>query len=367
MDYNAKLKYHFKTKKGWINDPNGLVYFKGWYHLFYQHCPNYEHPNFEPMHWGHARTKDFLNWEELPIALYPDAPYDNEGCWSGTAIEKDGVLYLFYASIYTKLGHTQHTESVSIAYSEDGISFKKYEGNPVIKGFNEFGAHDFRDPAITCIDGVYYLVMATGNMEKTKARLLLYKSENLFDWQFSGIMSEWDNCIYAECPSFMPCGDKLLLACSVCKADWSHYFEIKYGHFENDVFVSDIVGEVDKGPDQYAGQIFRDHKGRTILMSWIPGWPYKNYKEKDVGCMSVPREIFLRDGKVCGWPVEEVRHLLKDNDPALKRTENGFEVEREGRWTIAYKGNINDLKIIRDEYIMEVFINGGEEIYSILL
>jgi len=209
--------------------------------------------------------------------------------------------------------------------------------------------------------------MATGNMEKTKARLLLYKSENLFDWHFSGIMSEWDNCIYAECPSFMPCGDKLLLACSVCRADWSHYFEIKYGHFENDVFVSDIVGEVDKGPDQYAGQIFRDHKGRTILMSWIPGWPYKNYKEKDVGCMSVPREIFLRDGKVCGWPVEEVRHLLKDNDPALKRTENGFEVERDGRWTVAYKGKINDLKIIRDEYIMEVFINGGEEIYSILL
>ncbi len=366
MDYNAKLKCHFQTKKGWINDPNGLIYFKGYYHLFYQHCPNQEHPWIEHMHWGHARTKDFLNWEELPVALYPDAPYDDEGCWSGTAIEKDGVLYLFYASIHTNEGEKLHTESVSVAYSEDGVTFKKYEGNPVIKGFNEFGAHDFRDPAVTQIDGVYYLVMASGNLEKTKARLLLYKSEDLFNWEFSGVMSEWEG-IYAECPSFMPSNDKLLLACSVCKADWSHYFQIKYGHFEDGIFKTEVVGEVDKGPDQYAGQIFRDHNGRTILMSWIPGWPYKNYKENDVGCMSVPREIFLKDGKVYGWPVKEVEHLLTDSDPALTLTDDGFEVLREGRSAVKYKGKIHDLKIIRDEYVMEVFINGGEEIYSILL
>ncbi len=362
-----RLKYHFQPKKGWINDPNGLIYFKGKYHLFYQHCPNHEHPNIEPMHWGHAVTDDFLNWEELPVALYPDAPYDDEGCWSGTAIEKDGVLYLFYASIHTNDGEENHTESVSVAYSEDGINFKKYEGNPVIKGFNEFGAHDFRDPAITCIDGIYYLVMASGNLEKTKARLLLYKSENLFEWEFCSVMSEWDDCIYAECPSFMPSGDKFLLACSVCKRDWSHYFQIKYGSFENGVFKTEFVGEVDKGPDQYAGQIFRDHLGRTILMSWMPGWAYRNYRENDVGCMSVPREIILRDGKVYGWPIKEIRHLLKDSDPALERTANGFKVKRDGRCAVEYNGDIRDLKIIRDEYVMEIFINGGEEIYSVLL
>ena len=96
VDYNEKLHFHFHPKQGWINDPNGLVFFKNYYHVFYQHEPDSERPWFEPRHWGHARTKDFLEWEELPVALYPDTAYDNEGCWSGTAIVKDDVLYLFY-------------------------------------------------------------------------------------------------------------------------------------------------------------------------------------------------------------------------------------------------------------------------------
>ena len=86
MNYLEKLQYHYKPEKGWINDPNGLVYFDGYYHIFYQHSPNYEVPGKEPIHWGHARTKNFVEWEELPIALYPDKFYDDEGCWSGTAI-----------------------------------------------------------------------------------------------------------------------------------------------------------------------------------------------------------------------------------------------------------------------------------------
>ena len=128
MDYSQKLIYHFKPKRGWINDPNGLVYYKGYYHIFYQHSPNFEIPWQEPMHWGHARTKDFIDYEELPIALYPDKEYDNNGCWSGTAIVKDDVLYLFYASVHS----AEKIQTVSIAYSTDGINFKKYEGNPVI-------------------------------------------------------------------------------------------------------------------------------------------------------------------------------------------------------------------------------------------
>ena len=72
MDYLQNLCYHYKPKKGWVNDPNGLVYFKGYYHIFYQHAPNFETPWKEPMHWGHARTKNFIDWEELPVALFPD-------------------------------------------------------------------------------------------------------------------------------------------------------------------------------------------------------------------------------------------------------------------------------------------------------
>ena len=87
-----KPKYHLSVPAGWLNDPNGFGFFQGKCQLFYQYHP-YD-TVWGPMHWGHARTKDFLNWEELPVALYPDQPYDKGGCWSGTAIVKDDVEQL---------------------------------------------------------------------------------------------------------------------------------------------------------------------------------------------------------------------------------------------------------------------------------
>jgi len=366
MNYLAPLKYHYKTKKGWVNDPNGLVYFDGYCHVFYQHAPHYETPWKEPMHWGHARTKDFLNWEELPVALYPDMPYDKDGCWSGTAIVKDDTLYLFYASVSKPEGAQDAIQNVSIAYSKDGIHFTKYDGNPVIPGFPADGSPDFRDPAVTCIDGVYYLVMASGHKETNTARLLLYKSSNLFDWTYEGILCQWENAVYAECPSFMPAGDKYLLTCSVCHSD-HHYFSVMFGSFADSKFTIEASAEVDKGPDQYAGQVFLDHKGRTILISWVPGWKYAGYAAKDVGCMSVPRELKYIDGRICGYPVEEVRHLLKDSDPAVQITEDGFIIERTGRDPVVYQGTVTDLKILRDAFILEVYVNGGEHVYTALL
>ena len=360
IDYSKRLQHHYRPQKGWVNDPNGLVYFKGYYHVFYQHSPNYEKPWGEPMHWGHARTKDFLTWEELPVALFPDKSYDSEGCWSGTAIVKDGMLYLLYASIH-------EGQTVSVAYSEDGITFKKHENNPVIDHFPPEGSLDFRDPAICCINGTYYCVMASGNPEAKAARLLLYKSEDIFNWEYIGIMKEWENGKFAECPSFMSAGDKYLLSTSVCPLDKEHYFSVMYGDFKDDKFYEKYVGEVDKGPDQYAGQVFQDHLGRNLMITWIPGWRYSGFAEKDIGCMSVPRELKLINGKIYGYPIEELQFLLKDEDPCLKRTETGFIVERTNREPVIYEGEISDIKIIRDEYIAEIFVNGGEEIYSVLL
>ncbi len=367
MNYLQKLKYHYRPEKGWVNDPNGLVYYKGYYHVFYQHAPNHELPWKEHMHWGHARTKDFLNWEELPIALYPDQPYDINGCWSGTAIVKDDVLYLFYASILLTNDEDGSVQSISIAYSEDGINFKKYEGNPVIPHYPPDGGYAFRDPAVCCVDGVYYCVVATGHKETKTARLLLYRSEDLFNWEYKGIMAEWPDCRYAECPSFMQTEDGFLLSTSVCPLQSRHYFWVMHGSFEDGKFKAKTVGEVDRGPDQYAGQIFKDHRGRCILISWTPGWSYQGYAEKDIGCMSVPREMTVKDGVIYGYPVEEVRHLLKDTDEAVKRTDNGFIIERSGRDPVVYEGEITDLKILRDGYLIEVFVNGGKQIFTALL
>ena len=128
MDYSARPKYHYKPKKGWINDPNGLVYFDGYYHLFYQHCPDYE-ANTQPMHWGHARTKDFVHYEELPIALYPDKDYDAFGCWSGTAIVKDDVLYLDIVPIARYAGIVVSGSDASLKLTaHDGSSIRFENG-----------------------------------------------------------------------------------------------------------------------------------------------------------------------------------------------------------------------------------------------
>ena len=362
MDYTKPLKYHYKHKKGWMNDPNGLVYFKGYYHVFYQHAPNHTIPWQEPMHWGHARTKDFLNWEELPVALTPNTPYDKSGCWSGTAIVKDGKLYLFYTGITA-------VSTIAVAVSEDGINFEKYESNPVISTFPPEGCPDFRDPAVCFINGVYYCVVASGHIQTKTARLLLYKSEDLFNWEFQSVLAEWDNAKYAECPSIVSLKDrKCLLATSVCNLEETHFFQIMLGGLKDGKFEVELSDRFDKGPDQYAGQLFASAEGEPLLITWIPGWKYANFVNGiDVGCMSIPRRIVIRDGRICGVPAKEIAHLVQSSDPAVKLTEEGFVVERAARQQLVHNGRIFDLQILRDEYILEIFVNGGETVYSLLL
>ena len=354
------LSFHYRPEKGWINDPNGLVWFKGYYHIFYQHAPHFETPWHESMHWGHARTKDFIRFEELPVALFPDRPYDKDGCWSGTAIVKDDVLYLFYSGI---CGEQQ---AVCAAYSEDGILFEKLTDNPVIPTFPSDGSPDFRDPAVCFADGKLRCVMASGNRERHSAVLLLYDSDDLIHWQYHGVLCEWENAKFAECPSFLRFSDRYLLAASVCKED-GHRFSVMIGDFSCGRFTPEATAELDKGPDQYAGQMFSDPNGRAILIAWIPGWSYAGFRERDIGCMSVPRQIHYRDGKLFGFPIKELQSFLRDDDPAIQRTADGYRIERQGRDCVTVCGDIRKLDVLRDGYVLEVFVNDGEEIYTVLL
>ena len=126
-----RFAYHFEPTVGWMNDPNGLGYFGGQYHAFFQHNPYA--PKWDTMHWGHATSTDLIHWNETDIALYPDREYEDKGgCFSGSAIEREGRLHLFYTSVSEDLGQTQ-----SLAISKDGLHFEKYEGNPVIGGYPE--------------------------------------------------------------------------------------------------------------------------------------------------------------------------------------------------------------------------------------
>ena len=114
-----KPQLHFTAPYHWINDPNGLIYYQGYYHIFYQHFPYAS--KWGTMHWGHAITKDFIHYQHLPIALYPSKHYDRNGCFSGSAIEKDNKLYLYYTAIqYTK----ENPEYFHVQYSDDDLLHK---------------------------------------------------------------------------------------------------------------------------------------------------------------------------------------------------------------------------------------------------
>ena len=158
-------RYHFTPKKGWMNDPNGPVFFRGEYHIFFQHDP--DSLVWNTMHWGHAKSVDLLSWEELPIALFPDeqgviysgSAFVDEENVSGFGSKEEPALLLFYTS------HNMKTmrEMQCLAWSTDGMTFHKYEGNPIIPGADHTPARDpqvFKNPFL----GGYSLCLTRENV-----------------------------------------------------------------------------------------------------------------------------------------------------------------------------------------------------------
>ena len=151
--------FHFTAERGWINDPNGLCFYKGKYHLFYQYNPH--STEWGKMHWGHAISSDLVNWEHLDIALSPDEWYEDDergGCFSGSAMVIGDRLYLMYTA--TAGGKQRQC----IAYSDDGLNFTKYDKNPIIEPPE--GIHEERDPYIFRLHDRYLsLVGMPGKIE----------------------------------------------------------------------------------------------------------------------------------------------------------------------------------------------------------
>ncbi|MBR6765189.1 MAG: hypothetical protein IKM06_01765, partial [Clostridia bacterium] len=213
----------------------------------------------------------------------------------------------------------------------------------------------------------YYLLMATGHKATQTGRLLVYESDDLLNWKYSSILRQWENTRFTECPSVVRYGEKWLIAASVCPMDDDHFFSIMYGDFVDGEFLIQAESTFDKGPDSYAGQIFNDHLGRAILLAWIPGWKYNGCFVRDAGCMSLPKEITVANGKISGYPITEVASCLKKSDPLVEITDSGFVVKRQERGDVIHVGEINEIGILRDKFVLEIYVNHGETVYSILL
>ena len=320
-----RQRYHFTPPVSWMNDPNGLIYYKGLYHLFYQYNPN--SCKWGSMNWGHAVSEDMIHWNDMPIALRPDQEYDchlEGGCFSGSAVEKDGVLFLFYTATTQIDGVVRQTQC--IATSKDGVNFEKYKGNPVIKEPPQGFSNDFRDPKVFKNHGRWYMVVGGCIGSATSdgdGRIFLYESDDLYNWKYKGNVLESNGKLgtMMECPDMFELNGKWVVTCSPMNhPDYNKsLYCVGTMDFENCIYTIEKVGNMDVGFDYYAPQSFTDKDGNRILVAWQNGWLWMPWcidwgptsQENWRGCLSVPRKVQLdSENNLCMYPVKEVESLV---------------------------------------------------------
>ena len=345
-----RLKWHLEPETGWMNDPNGLVWFQDKYHAFYQHNPHA--PVWDTMHWAHAVSDDLIHWTHLPIALYPDQPYENTGgCFSGSAIVKDGVLYLIYTAVSEELGQTQ-----CVATSTDGIHFEKYAGNPVIDHYPEDGCGDFRDPKVLQIGDTYHLVVASG--KDGCAKILHYRSDDLLHWEYKGVLfsgPEFGGIF--ECPDLFPLGEHYVLHCSLINHPTRRVLFV-VGDFDGETFTP-ISRQTPEAGHFYASQSFLAPDGRRIMIGWMANPHYTpQVNLSRAGCLSLPRELSLVDGRVVCAPIREAASLLTDKSHNVTVTSGAVRLKT-GPSDLTWYGDVQSVQILQDTRTIEVFINEG--------
>lgn len=347
-------EFHLAPTFGWMNDPNGFVYFQGYYHIFYQNYP-YK-PEWGPMHWGHARSRDLIHWENLPIALAPGDDEDTNGVFSGSGIVKNGRLYLIYTGhhYYGDNNPEHFWQNQNLAYSDDGVHFTKYEHNPVISQAPSDSTHHFRDPKIWEYDGMYYVILGNQSQDGL-GRVIIYRSENLFDWEYLGeldksrsVSNEGDMW---ECPDFFAINGRHVLLTSPMKIESQQqkfrnlyqtgYFIGQYDYAKNQ-FKRGKFQELDNGHDFYASQTLLSPDGRRIVIGWADMWESEFPEKEDgwAGMLTLPRELTLIDDHLFMRPVTEVhtlrgRVLGSGNLPSVQPLLNGESSTVEIQLTLA--------------------------------
>ena len=310
MSTNESLyrpRFHFTPAQGWMNDPNGMVYLNGQYHLFFQHYP--DGTVWGPMHWGHATSRDLVQWKQQPIALYPDSI---GMIFSGSAVldknntsglGRGGIAPL--VAIFTqhfmpgeKAGRTDF-QNQSIAYSlDEGKTWTKYAGNPVLKTPN---LKDFRDPKVIWHEPTQKWIMSLAVADHVE----FYSAPNLINWTKE---SEIGKNLFAhggvwECPdllSFNVNGKTiwvLLVSMNPGGPNSGSATQYMVGDFDGHTFkpFTSTIKWMDYGPDNYAGVSFSNLGDRKILIGWMSNWNYANVvpTEKWRSAMTVPRELSL--------------------------------------------------------------------------
>lgn len=320
-------RFHIAPRVGWCNDPNGFAFFGGQYHFFYQHYP-YE-PKWGPMHWAHVTSKDLVHWERQPVALFPDHPYDADGCFTGSGIEKDGKLYLLYTGhvdLLKKPGQPDRIETQALAVSVDGVHFEKSEKNPVItlpESVSTGEDHHFRDPKVWQHNGRYYAVVGAQTAEE-KGQVLVFVSDDLLNWKFLHVMAKahGNQGFMWECPNFAEFDghEALILSPQGIRPEGKRYLNLHQSvsmlgkmDYASGIFYHDAMHRLDHGFDFYAPQVMQTPDGRCVMIGWLAMWESAMPEQADGwSCqMTVPRELHYRDDKLVTPPAKELTALRK--------------------------------------------------------
>jgi fructan beta-fructosidase len=306
-------QFHFTPQTGWMNDPNGMVYYKGEYHLFYQHYP--DSTVWGPMHWGHAVSKDLMHWEHLPIALYPDSlgyifsgsavVDENNTSGFGKGDEKPMVAIFTSHDMKGEKAGRKDIETQSIAYSLDkGRTWTKYANNPVIKNPN---IRDFRDPKVSWHEASKQWILTLAVTD----HINFYASPDLKNWtklsEFG--KTEGGHGGVWECPDLFPlkvdggATEKWVLIVNINPGGPNGGSAGQYfiGQFDGKTFKNDnkptSILWIDEGKDNYATVTwFGAPDNRRISIGWMSNWEYANKVPTGLwrSATTLPRELSLK-------------------------------------------------------------------------
>ncbi|MGN0677644.1 MAG: glycoside hydrolase family 32 protein [Ruminococcus sp.] len=405
-------KIHLKAPDCWINDPNGFIWYKGQYHLFYQ-CFPYS-VQWGRMHWGHAVSRDLVNWEDKGIALFPSKKDDRSGCFSGSAIEHNGKMHIFYTGVnYTE----EDPENINLCLndnfisaqlmitSENGIIFDNFsDKKTVISPIDEknIGSKTHtRDPKVWRGKDSWYMVI--GSTVDSTGRLLFYKSDDLENWTYLNYAGKENLGWMWECPDYFEVNNTGITVFSPMGflKDGKEYDSLPVCMFSS---FDEITGKMelsenyqffDYGLDLYAPQSTTDKDGNRVIIAWARMPEAVNGKWN--GMMCIPRIIEVKNNHIYFRPHPNIKNSFTkeitspsqaDSSGFMVKTSlhngesiniGGYIIKRENDRIFAdrsavfvNKGNFRltaetpvinegyELEIYVDSNLIEVFINNGE-------
>ncbi|MCQ2795210.1 MAG: glycoside hydrolase family 32 protein [Bacilli bacterium] len=395
--------FHLYPNSGRLNDPNGLCYFNNEFHIFYQNNP---HSTLKrECYWGHYSTKDFIHYKFQGLAISPNSKRDQDGAYSGSAIICKNKLYLFYTGSvkhkgnydYVLTGRESNTMRVE---SKDGIHFTNKKVIFTNKDYPSNLSLHVRDPYVFKEGQNFYMVLGARSKDN-HGSYLLYSSKDLEHFKLVKNYKSKDLGYMFECPSIFILSQNKIYSFSPqgIKTESNRFKNIfSSGYAINKISKSNYI-EWDLGYDFYAPQVFVDPKGRRILIGWagLEGASYSYLEEKEgwKHCLTLPRELKLKNNKIYQQPIKEITNLYqkfknansykgkrflakfnitKDTQVILgnslvikfnkNRMATHFKCNGANRPDRKYNIKINKVDIIFDTSICEIYLNNGEYVFT---